>query len=73
MFMTHGGGNRGSFFDSIFGFGFCFPSFLSALNFFLGKNFLWAGFLAIFLLRRYVPFLPAQAFFFPALPSEREA
>ena len=30
--MVHGGGNRGSFFEAIFGFGFCFPSFLSVLT-----------------------------------------
>ena len=30
--MAHGGGNRGSFFEAIFGFGFCFPSFLSVFK-----------------------------------------
>ena len=79
--MAHGGGNRGSFFEAIFGFGFCFPSFLSVLKLtpksvskietIFGFRFLFAGWFLgtlydaqrrpIFLLRRYIQFLPAHA------------
>ena len=78
--MAHGGGNRGSFFEAIFGFGFCFPSFLSVLKLtpksvskietIFGFRFLFAGLVPwhpvrctrrpIFLLRRYIQFLPSH-------------